>query len=171
MIRTDEQRLGLEKENGNMMRSQQHGQMQESDEESWKWKKKNRKGGIWKKWEKTWYSLNTGTELKTPDSSRHLQRTRLCATLWQSRHPTPSWAWSTQDTVYQVLVSVLQHGLTDCQPWDVLSVCLTAFSQRKENLCSQQPWPASAGPAAQQWQDRPRWTQAAVGGRETEKLP
>lgn len=84
-------------------------------------KRTNGRGDIWKKWEKTLYSLNTGAEdpwlLPLPVIILYL------CNLWQSRHPM----------LYWILPSVLQHGLTDCQPWDA-SVCLTAISQRTENL-------------------------------------
>lgn len=106
-------------------------------------KKKREKVIYGKKWEKTLYSLNTGTQLKFQDFYNCLWLTSNCANLWQSRH-------------LMSLVFV-RHGVTSTvspSAWsDRLpalkfcsrdaSVCLSAISHRKENLSSQQTWPAS----------------------------
>lgn len=126
-------------------------------------KRTNGRGGARKKWEKTLYSLNTGAQdpwlLPLPMIILY-----LCH-LWQSRHPMLFW----------VLPSVLQHGLTDCQPWDA-SVCLTAIFQRTENLSRHEtdlpvlnllPTSAALGSS----RTDPGRDKQPQDGDETEKLP
>lgn len=132
---------------------------QEAGKESWRQKKSPTK---WKRWYLEEMRENTGFTQHWHRRSQTitcLWISCICATPDKagipccSEHcPQPSsTAWQTAS-----------HG------GFCLSVCLSAISQRTENLSRHQTWPASAQPTAHQCrtcqqQGRPRWTHAALG--------